>query len=223
MRNFDTAHSLYMESLALARELGARGVIEETLNVLGKVARDRGDNDAAIAFHEERLQIARDVGSELGVAESLYDLGLLARDRGEHGRARTLWSESLEILRRLGDPQDIADCLEAFASLAAHSLAGQPDHGDPGDPNSRPMGDGRDTAERAARLYGAAAALRDQASASLAPRHGLQHQRHVAAVRARLGEAAFAAAWTEGRAMTQDQASCLALKNTDDSSRTRSA
>ena len=52
------------QSLSLARELGTRGVMEETLRVLGTMARDRGEAVAAAVFHRERLAIARDeVGS----------------------------------------------------------------------------------------------------------------------------------------------------------------
>jgi hypothetical protein len=41
------------------------------------------------------------------------------------------------------------------------------------------------------------------------------YERTVAEGRATLGEAAFAAAWTEGRAMSLDQAVAYALEETD--------
>ena len=47
----------------------------------------------------------------------------------------------------------------------------------------------------------------------LAPADRADHDRDVAAVRAALGEAAFAAAWAEGRAMTMEQAIAEALNH----------
>ena len=60
--------------------------------------------------------------------------------------------------------------------------------------------------ERAARLLAAAGAL----SAYL-PVLGPDHAREIAEVRAAMGEAAFAAAWADGEAMTLEQAIALAL------------
>jgi predicted ATPase len=205
------ARALLEESLALARELGAKGVIEETLSMLGSLAREGGDHDAALAFHEEHLTIAREVGSASGIAESLYDLGLVARDRGEGSRARTLWSESLAIYQELGNKQRIADCLEGFASLAAPPDPTEPGQRTRGSRGSRETSEGPDSALRAARLFGAAAALREVANAPLAARHRAEYERHLAAVRARLDPASFAAAWAEGQAMALDEAIAVAL------------
>ena len=73
----------------------------------------------------------------------------------------------------------IAACLNGLGIVAA--LAGQ--------------------AERAARLCGAAEALRETIGAPV-PRHRGQYERAIAAARATLGEQAFAAAWAAGRALS---------------------
>jgi non-specific serine/threonine protein kinase len=59
--------------------------------------------------------------------------------------------------------------------------------------------------ERAARLFGAANHLRDALGLRSKPADQECYDHHATTTRAGLGEAAFAAAWAEGRAMTLDQ------------------
>jgi predicted ATPase/DNA-binding SARP family transcriptional activator len=210
--DYETAHALYEESLAISRELGARGVIEETLSMLGNIGRDRGDLDAVLAFHGERLPIARELGNASGVAESLYYLGLVARARGDESRAGTLWSESLAISQGLGDNRRIAECLEGFASLAVPSSPREPHAGELASDAPRATGDRTATAERAARLFGVATALRERARIPLEARDQPGHDRQLAAVRAILDAASFTAAWEEGRAMPLDEVIATTLR-----------
>ena len=60
--------------------------------------------------------------------------------------------------------------------------------------------------EPAARLFGAAAALFETAGASIWPIDRADYERNLAAVRAGLGEDAFAAAFAAGRAMRPEEA-----------------
>jgi hypothetical protein len=62
---------------------------------------------------------------------------------------------------------------------------------------------GRST--RAARLLGAADALRDQTKVSVPPADRTRYDGVLAAVKAAVGVPGFTTAWAEGRAMTQDQ------------------
>jgi hypothetical protein len=64
---------------------------------------------------------------------------------------------------------------------------------------------------RAARLYGAAEALREAIPAPLPPADPADHERQAAATRDTLGKKAFAAAWAAGRQMTMEQAVAYAL------------
>ncbi len=61
-------------------------------------------------------------------------------------------------------------------------------------------------AEQAARLFGAAAALRDAIGAPLPPSDQTDVDRGVAAARGAMGDEAFQAAWEQGRSMSLDQA-----------------
>ena len=58
---------------------------------------------------------------------------------------------------------------------------------------------------QAARLWGAAAALRDEAGAALPPEQRPLHESGMAVVQPLLGEAAYAQAEQEGRAMTAEE------------------
>jgi hypothetical protein len=69
--------------------------------------------------------------------------------------------------------------------------------------------------QRAARLFGADEALRETLGLGILPIWRDHYQRGVAAARALLGDAAFAAAWAEGRAMTLVQAIAYALSEDD--------
>jgi non-specific serine/threonine protein kinase len=64
---------------------------------------------------------------------------------------------------------------------------------------------------RAARLFGAAEALRERVGAAPHPPWRAEHERWMATAWVELGEEAFAAAWAEGRALSLDQAIADAL------------
>jgi len=66
--------------------------------------------------------------------------------------------------------------------------------------------------ERAARLFGAAEALRAAAGVPLTPFDRADYDRDVAAIQAQLDNAALKAAWVEGRAMSLEQAVAYALE-----------
>ena len=66
---------------------------------------------------------------------------------------------------------------------------------------------------RAARLLGAVEALLEATNDHVDPADRAEYDRDVAAARAQLDEATFAAAWAEGRAMTMEQAMAYALED----------
>jgi hypothetical protein len=101
-----------------------------------------------------------------------------------------LQTESLTLFQQLGDQGGIAECLEALAGAAG--AQGQP--------------------LRAARLFGAAEALREKIGVPLSPADRPTYDRTVAAARAQLDASAFTTAWTAGRALTMEQAVSEALE-----------
>jgi predicted ATPase/class 3 adenylate cyclase/Tfp pilus assembly protein PilF len=188
--DYASARHYWEESLAIRREIGDRQGIATSLNNLGYMANIQGDYASVRGYLEESLAIRREIGDRKGIAASLNNLGLVAYHQGDYTSARGYLEESLTIKREIGDQRGIADSLEAFAGLAAD----------------------QENPERAARLSGAAEALREEMGLPLAPNEKEEYDRDVAQVRQGLGEVAFAAAWEEGRAMTMEHAVEYALR-----------
>jgi len=66
--------------------------------------------------------------------------------------------------------------------------------------------------ERATQLFGAAQALRERLGLNVTPEYAAEHESETTALRDLLGQAAFDAAWSAGRALTLEQAVALALQ-----------
>jgi predicted ATPase/class 3 adenylate cyclase len=179
-REYERARTLYEESLALARGVGDSRLIGMSLGDLGLLARDEGDYERATVLQRESLTCARLNANPMTVAIALANLAevMLLRDCREEARA--LAAESLLICDATASPDLMAACLEIIGAIAAE------------------QGDG----DRAARLCGAANRLREELGTTLPPFERELNERALAAVQRELGEAAYAAAWAQGRAMT---------------------
>jgi predicted ATPase/class 3 adenylate cyclase len=191
--DYALARSLMEESLKTGRELGDRYAVAHALNILGSTARVQRDYAESRSLHEQSLGIFQELGDRGGITLSLHNLGVVAYDRGEFDSARSLQQESLTIRREVGDKRGCVEGLEAFARLAMAD--GQPEH--------------------AARLWGAAEALRETIGSPLPPNDRDAYDRNLAAVRKALDKKAFLTAWAEGRALTLEQAIQYALEETD--------
>ncbi len=126
----------------------------------------------------------------IGMAWALHHQAHLAQYLGGAARAVALFVESFALLQKFGAPLGIASGLAGFAALAQ----------------------GKGQLVRAARLFGAAEALRACAGEGLAPVAQAEFDRNTTAVQAQLDEATFAAAWEEGRTMTREAAVAYALE-----------
>jgi predicted ATPase/DNA-binding CsgD family transcriptional regulator len=177
--DLEGAEHLYAQGHDLFRQTATTRGIAWALTNLGAVARRQGDHERATALLTESLTRQRDLGDRNGIATALCELGMVAQARGEAGRAEACHLESLALRREIGDKPGIAACLEGLAAVAA----------------------GQGQAERAARLLGAAGAMRGSAGLGLPPPDGAGYERLVAAARAGLDEATFAAAWAAGEVL----------------------
>jgi predicted ATPase len=222
--DYAAAQGLYEESLAIQRELGNRKGIATSLCSIGNIAYDQEDYAAAGASHEESLQIFRALGDRQGIACTLNSLAAVAKKQGDYGTARARDEESLAIQRELGNQQAIAVVLsnlglvaqeqkehEAARRFHEESRAIRRELGNQlgiayGLEGLAAVASAQGELERAARLFGAAEALREALGTPLPPSEHAKYERQVAAARAGLSEGAFAAAWTEGRAMCIEKA-----------------
>ena len=188
-RDFDRAKALYSESLAYCREAGDSAGAGNALNQLGEQARSRGDYEAARSFYEESLVIRRATGDKGRIAATLGNLGSVEIAQGHCRIAAVFLRESLTMRREIGSKKGVIGCLAGFAGVAV----------------------AEDQLERAARLLGAAEVLLGTIGIPLEHPDQVEFESRVKATRAALGDAAFATAWAEGRAMTLEQAIEYAL------------
>ncbi len=192
-QDFPRAVGLYREALAQFEELGAQDSVAMVLNSLGLVTGNQGDYGTARSLLEKSLAIRRRLGDKRGIALTGGNLAVFALHQGDYVVARALAREGLAIDRELRDARGSISDLEELGLLAA--AQGQ--------------------AARAARLLGAADALRANIGAPLSPsEHAFyDYDHHVAGIAAALGQEAFTAAWAEGRAMTLEQAIKYAMED----------
>ncbi len=154
---------------------------------LGMLARFHGDLAGARRHYLAALAILREVEARPEIARCLAGIGRVALDQGDIALAREHLAESLRLSQSTGARIGVARGLEAFASLAAQ--LGQ--------------------SSRAVRLIAASAALRE--AAGFRPLSGARTEQYLTPARNRLTELAVAQAWTQGRAMTSDEAVAFAL------------
>jgi tetratricopeptide (TPR) repeat protein len=189
-RDLGRATALHEEALGMWRALGHRAGSGFSLNMLGSVAYQQGEYERATRLHEEALTMFRDLGYKNFIAHSLNYLGSVAHAQGDLGRAATLLEESLLVSREVAGRWLQSLSLESLAWVAiAHA---QP--------------------QRAARLGGAAEALREASGAILVPEQWAGHDQAVEAMRTALGEDGFAVAWAAGLTLSLDEAVALALE-----------
>jgi hypothetical protein len=166
------------------------------LTTLARVARLQGDLEAAQTYGKESLKVARGMGSKPAIPRALRDLGLVTIQQSDLATGGCLMRESLVLWQELQSGWGMAEALEGCAHL----------------------GTAHEKPERAARLFGAAEALRERIGIGVQAFERPEYDQGVAATRAALGEEVFAAAWEEGRALTLDQAATYALEGCDTSS-----
>jgi predicted ATPase/DNA-binding NarL/FixJ family response regulator/uncharacterized protein HemY len=188
--DYAAARAIFEESLPIEQELRDRPNTATTLHALGLATRGLGDATKARAFFEAALEGWRAIGDRRGTGYALIDLASLAQGSGNLAAARAMAAESLTIRTELGDKNGIAECLRRLARLVVAE------------------GD----SERAARLFGAEAALRSANGFRILPAVRVDIDERIATVRRALGEAAFAAAWTAGQALPIHEAIALALE-----------
>ncbi|QXJ23311.1 winged helix-turn-helix domain-containing protein [Actinomadura graeca] len=172
------ARVLHERALDLAVRQAAPSAAEFAEIGLGLVARRRGDLDAAERHLRSRLGWLRGIGGTAGISFVHAELGFVAEQRGDAEAARALHTEALDAARAIGDPRAVALALEGLAG--ARSLAGE--HAP------------------AARLLGAAAALRDASGAPLPAAERGDVDRIAGRIRDAAGPGAFTTAYDHGRA-----------------------
>ncbi len=159
--------------------------------VLASAALWKGDLDSAVSQLEESLALSRGLGSLRDASMALFIWGMIELGRDDIERGARLLQDGAGITRELKDMLGASYYALALGKMEA--LRGR--------------------LIRAARLWGAAEAFREQMGVSLSHYDLTQsgYERDLILVRSKLDEVAFEAAWAEGRAMSHDQAFEYAL------------
>ncbi len=187
----DVAQALMGEGLAIRRELGDRPGIAVSLIHLGTNKWIfECDYTTARTLYEESLAIYQELNNRTGIAYSQLNLGNLALEQGDYSVAYLLLKESLITLRGDEDLWAINFALDSLAGVAA--------------------GQGR--SKHALCLAGASEALRESIGILLPPVWRVWIERLLESARWALDENICAAVWTEGQAMTPEQAISYALE-----------
>lgn len=155
----------------------------EVLQFRGELAVEDGDRGEGRRVFEKARDVAHGGGHKLGMARALHGLGLLARDSGNTAGAAALHCQALGLQRQIGATPGMVASVEALAGLAAN--------------------DQRHT--HAARLLGAAQALRDVNGYACVPQDAARHEYDVALVRQALSAQDFQAALAQGARLSIDE------------------
>ncbi len=182
--NLDTARTLLEESVGISREIGSDARLATALTNLGQVEAAAGDLDRASQALLDALELDGKLGDPFGTAIDQQSLALVNLRAGRAEDARNLLSSSLDYVIHSGDTEFLANTLELSASISA-GLGGH---------------------LRAARLAGAAEAIRQTAGMPIPPTEAATLEHFLAPARAAVTPQAWHAELAAGRSLTQQQA-----------------
>ena len=182
--------------LAAARYEESRGLMESLKDAvrlphwtllpvanLADVALLRGDPASAATLAEQAVAGWREAGYLWGIAQALGTAAAAASERGDQVRAARLYDETLTLWLESDDGRGIAGTLAGIAGVANR----------------------RGQAERAARLLGAAWGVAESLGVRYLAHH-VHAERVLTATRSQLDDLVFDTAWTEGQALSIEQA-----------------
>ena len=171
-------------------KLGDRSGAAWSINQLGDVECASGEISRARQCYARALAAFREAQDPWGSARSLADLGYIELGEGRLSEARAAFRESLEIFGELQHRRGVARVLEGYATLAL--AAGE--------------------AEGALRLAAAASRIRRQIDAPLPRDEQAGLEETVRSAKASLPGSRCEEAWTEGTAMSLEEAIAYAVR-----------
>jgi hypothetical protein len=184
----DRAVAFVKECLPTFRGVGGWWGMARALNVTALAARPATEADMVRRWLAEGVALEQKTGHRQGLGWSLLALARHAALDGDVAQAGRLCAEALQLVQRPGDRLGRARCLEGVAGLVS-----------------------KGTPELAARLAGAADALREALGARVLRAESARLTHWQAAARQALGEESCAKAWALGRCQRLDLAVADAL------------
>jgi predicted ATPase/class 3 adenylate cyclase len=157
---------------------------------LGMVARFQGRFEEARGHFAPLLVVFRDMGDQHRTNMIHSECAHMERLEGHHDKAESMYRETILEWQRLGHRAAVANQLECFAFIAKT----------------------HEEVERAAKLFGAAEALREKIKIPMSEVEQIEYDRETTDLKANMDEKEFISLWAEGRSITMEQAIQLALR-----------
>jgi tetratricopeptide (TPR) repeat protein len=183
-RDIARALALYEECLTIARQHRLVIVESMTLAALGIALALTGDLAGAAELLPEALRMQREMNATMAISWTLQYIGLLSYLQADYTSAQQYLIESLVTTAQGGAQYVAPSSLEGLAGVASAWL--QP--------------------ERAARLLGAAEALREGLDLPVPPIEQAHYNHILTNLRGQLPAGALREAWQAGRLLTLEQA-----------------
>lgn len=158
------------------------------LETIGMAHFKRGEFERATRALETSLTALRHADDKRGLALILHALGDVALEQEQFARAQQYYREALQLALQTGEKRRAAFCLEGFAATFNRV----------------------EEASRAAMLFGAADALRQEIGIPVYASEREVYDAELARVRANLSASDFENAWRAGRATQWEHAIALA-------------
>jgi predicted ATPase/DNA-binding CsgD family transcriptional regulator len=177
-------------SIELGRRIANHARLAFPLYMHGYICAELGELDIARVSLNESLTLYQAAGMRWESMQSLFGLGEVARKLGDIATARHLYLVVLEQTATLDAPWALVYALERVAYLAVEERQ----------------------AERAARLFGSAAALSARLGIVRPAAYEPDYQQYIGTLRTMLTDEAFAAAWWAGEIMTDEDVIVFALQ-----------
>lgn len=180
--DYEGARERYREAIDLVRQHGDRWTLGYALGNYGETAARHDDRATARETYDEALRIYGELGDRRGEGRILTLQGELARMEDDVSTARRLLHRALMIRCELGDSPGICAALERLAGIAP-----------------------QEHLDRAARVLGAASAMRERTGARLPMAAQAEVDQQLAKLQSALGNA-FSEAWQQGHVASLEDA-----------------
>jgi non-specific serine/threonine protein kinase len=211
------------ESLEIGIKLNEPFTLSSGLGIMAGALFRVGEQTIAQRFREQALANSRRLGSPMALAFSVWGVGMGAFSQGNLKLAHQYMEESLTLLRQIGDKHRInmvasglADILRQMGNireaekLYVEAVRGWWDYGQFGGMARCieclafiAIVEKHD--KQAARLLGAAEAIRESSQAKMIADEQEEYQRELASLQSRMNPDDFANSWSEGQRLTIQQ------------------
>ena len=188
--DIQAAWDLTEEALQLAKNAELDGQVADVCEARGFLAAYSGRYEEARLWFDKAMDGYRNVGADFSVLLIKSNLAHLERQFGHHQQALERYRETIVGFRDIGQLGAVAHQLECFGFLA---IAVEQN-------------------ERAMKLFAAADALREKVSTPMTSEEQAYFEEQIRVLRQRLDAPRFEQIWTNGRALTLEQALGIALE-----------